>query len=37
VKAWVTFCGSDTYTDPQKVQRASKETEEMRFAVQPNG
>jgi len=26
-----------TYTDPQKFQRASKETEEMRFAVQPNG
>jgi hypothetical protein len=25
------------YTDPQKVQRASKESEEMRFAVQPNG
>jgi hypothetical protein len=25
------------YTDPQKVQRTSRETEEMRFAVQPNG
>jgi hypothetical protein len=25
------------HSDPQKVTRASKESEEMRFAVQPNG
>jgi hypothetical protein len=37
VKASVTFCVLGTYTDPQKIQRASKETKGMRFAVQPNG
>jgi len=37
VKASVTFCGSGTYTDPRKVQRASKESEQMRFAVRLNG
>jgi hypothetical protein len=30
------FCVSDTYTDPRKVPRASKESEHMRFAVRLN-
>jgi hypothetical protein len=37
VKVSKTFCVLGTYTDPQKVPRASKESEQMRFAVQPNG
>jgi hypothetical protein len=37
VKASVTFCVLGTYADPRKVQWVSKETEEMHFAVQPNG
>jgi hypothetical protein len=37
VKASVTFCVLGTYTDPQKVRRPFKETEQMRIAVQPNG
>jgi hypothetical protein len=37
VKASVSFCVLATYIDPQEVQRASKETEQMRFAVHPNG
>src|SRR5215213_8201734 len=37
VKASGTFCVLVAYTDTQKVLRASRESEEMRFAVQPNG
>jgi hypothetical protein len=37
VKAWVTFGVLVTHADPQKIQRASKESKEMRFAGQPNG
>jgi hypothetical protein len=37
VKASVTFCMLGAYTDTVKVPRASKESEEMRYAVQSNG
>src|SRR5215212_4982426 len=37
VKASETFCVLAAYTEAQKVLRASKEPERMRFAVQPDG
>jgi hypothetical protein len=37
VEASGTFCVLVAYTDPQKIQWASEEPKEMRFAVQPNG
>ena len=37
MKASKTYCGSVQASNTQKVIRASKQTKEMWFAVQPNG